>query len=205
MKKMIALCAPAVVAIICMALTYPGNAQEQEWDISMREVIESETPAVVDYELPKAGVAELSFQEQEPTELISQESVISHNLNLDDGEINELIQIAAAEANTEDVTGQALVMCVVLNRLKDEEFPDSIYEVLRQKVNGRYQFSPIKNGTFWSVEVNVKTYKALELVLSGWDESRGATYFCSPDAAKKWHEENLEFVFQYGCHRFYVE
>lgn len=188
MRRMLAICTPAIIGIACMALTYDGKAQETPKPIPKTNTYT--------YQPTKAGAAliDLLHRESEPA-----------GMQLDDGEVNILLQIAAAEADTQGVTGQALVMRVVLNRMEIEEFPDSIYEVVYQKQNGRYQFSTIADQSFYVAEVTKDSYEALELVLSGWDESRGALYFCSLKSAPKWHESNLKFLFQYGNHRFYTE
>lgn len=117
-----------------------------------------------------------------------------------DGEDSEiLLKIAMAEAEGESVEGKALVMLVVLNRAWSEQFPDSIEEVVFQK----NQFSPTApGGRYWTTEPDEGCYEALELVMSGWDESQGAMYFEST-GRDGWHSRTLEFLFQYGGHKFY--
>lgn len=39
--------------------------------------------------------------------------------------------------------------------------------------------------------------------MDGWDESWGALYFESADNEQGWHSRSLEFLFQYGGHKFY--
>lgn len=112
-----------------------------------------------------------------------------------------LAKIAMAEAESEDTEGKALVMLVVLNRVWDDEFPDTIEEVIFQKG----QFSPISNGRYDEVEPDEDCYRALQLIQTGgWDESHGATYFESKSVST-WHSENLTFLFKHGKHYFYKE
>ncbi len=112
-----------------------------------------------------------------------------------------LMKIAMAEAEDEDTEGKALVMRVVLNRVKSREFPDSIKKVIYQE----RQFSPIVNGRFDRVEPNKDCQKALDMIAEdGWDESRGALYFESKSAST-WHEDNLQFLFRHGNHFFYTD
>ena len=59
-----------------------------------------------------------------------------------------LAQIAMAEAEGEDTEGKALVMLVVLNRVKADGFPDSVEDVIYQAG----QFSPVASGRFDRVE-----------------------------------------------------
>lgn len=110
-----------------------------------------------------------------------------------------LAKIAMAEAEGEDVEGKALVILVVLNRVWTDEFPGTIHDVIYQK----RQFSPIANGRFDRVEPDDECYEALEMVMSGWDESDGALYFESEKSADNWHSRHLEYLFTHGGHRFY--
>lgn len=112
-----------------------------------------------------------------------------------------LAQIAMAEAEGEDIEGKALVMRVVLNRVSDDWFPNSIEAVIYQ-VN---QFSPIAEGRFDQVKPDWDCWTALKMIEFGqWDESQGATYFESKSEST-WHSENLDFLFQHGNHYFYRE
>ena len=56
----------------------------------------------------------------------------------------DLVYIIHAEAGNQDLTGKKLVADVVLNRVWDDRFPDSIHDVIFQPG----QFSPIENGAF---------------------------------------------------------
>ena len=112
-----------------------------------------------------------------------------------------LAKIAMAEAEGEDTEGKALVMLVVLNRVKADGFPDSVEDVIYQA----RQFSPVASGRFDRVEPDFDCWQALSLIaLDGWDESMGATYFES-ESESTWHEEHLEFLFQHGNHYFYTD
>lgn len=117
-----------------------------------------------------------------------------------DGEESQmLMKIAMAEAEGETVEGKALVMLVVLNRVWDSGFPNTIEEAIFQPK----QFSPVREGgRYYTTEPNEECYEALELVQNGWDESGGALYFESCENSS-WHSENLEFLYQVGNHKFY--
>lgn len=110
-----------------------------------------------------------------------------------------LMKIAMAEAEGESVEGKALVILVVLNRVWSENFPDTIEEVIFQP----RQFSPVKEGgRYYTTEPDEDCYRALLMVMYGWDESCGALYFESCDGGS-WHSENLDFLYQVGNHKFY--
>lgn len=122
-----------------------------------------------------------------------------HSRDWDGEDSRILLKIAMAEAEGESVEGKALVMLVVLNRVWSEAFPDSIEAVVFQE----NQFSPVaEGGRYWTTEPDAGCYEALELVMDGWDESQGALYFEST-GKDGWHSRNLEYLFEYGGHKFY--
>lgn len=93
---------------------------------------------------------------------------------LDD--VKMLAQLCQAEAGNQGLTGMRYVADVVLNRVEDERFPDTIEEVIYQN----NQFSVIKNGAFDKAEsvISDEAYEAAEMELnSRLDE--GIIYFSS--------------------------
>lgn len=112
-----------------------------------------------------------------------------------------LMKIAMAEAEGEDTEGKALVMRVVLNRVKSREFPDTIKKVIYQE----RQFSPVSNGRFDRVEPDDDCRRAFDMIQNErWDKSRGALYFESKSKST-WHQDNLHFLFRHGNHYFYTD
>lgn len=123
--------------------------------------------------------------------------IMSRDWGAEDSEI--LLKIAMAEAEGESTEGKALVMLVVLNRVWSDQFPDTVEAVVFEPK----QFSPVREGgRYWTTEPDGDCYEALELVMQGWDESGGALYFESCENSS-WHSENLEYLYQYGNHKFY--
>lgn len=119
-----------------------------------------------------------------------------------------LLRIVEAEATGEDVKGRMLVANVVLNRVNcTTEFPDNITDVVFDTVGGVYQFSPVKDGRYWSVGISDKTREAVHRVLCGEDESQGALYFMARQYADAdnvvWFDSSLTYLFAYGEHEFF--
>lgn len=56
-----------------------------------------------------------------------------------------MVQIVHAEAGNQDLLGRRLVADVVLNRVDNEAFPDTVYEVIYQPG----QFTPVRNGSIY--------------------------------------------------------
>lgn len=128
-------------------------------------------------------------------------------ISLSQSDKNILLRIVEAEATSEDVKGRMLVANVILNRVKNKNFPGSVEKVVFQRVGGVYQFSPIKDGRYYSVKISSKTKTAVERVLNGEDHSNGALYFMARRKAKgsnvKWFDSHLTFLMQYGNHEFF--
>lgn len=118
-----------------------------------------------------------------------------------------LERIVEAEAGGEDHKGKVLVANVVLNRVKSKSFPSTIKEVVFAHRGSTYQFSPIYDGRYYTVNISDDTKKAVKDALNGIDPSQGALYFMerayadSDNAA--WFDRCLTRLFGYHCHEFY--
>ena len=147
-------------------------------------------------------------------EKISKERVLSANvitktrkIRVTQSEYDNLLRIVEAEAGGEDLVGKMLVANVILNRVEDKNFPNSINEVIFQSNNGVTQFSPISDGRFYTVKISEETIEAVNLVLQGEDNSQGALYFAARKSAgekkMRWFDEKLQWLFAYGGHEFF--
>ncbi len=160
------------------------------------------------------GIANMAASGQRIVEYdsLERESIYSKasaaGFYIDEQDLEVLCRIVEAEAGGEDETGKLLVANVVLNRVKSEDFPDTVTEVVFQQEKGVSQFSPVGNGRIWSVDISEETYHAVERALGGEDVSQGALYFAARKYADsdriKWFDENLTFLFEHGGHEFFV-
>lgn len=118
-----------------------------------------------------------------------------------------LYKIVEAEAGGEDRTGKILVANVVLNRLENEKFPNTIEGVVFQREGGVAQFSPVANGKYEKAVPKEETIEAVEAALRGEDYSEGALYFMARKYADaenvKWFDTGLDKVLEHGGHEFY--
>lgn len=109
------------------------------------------------------------------------------------GPYEVLAQLVQAEAGNQDLMGKRLVADVVLNRIDNEIFPDSLEEVIFQ--NG--QFAVVSNGAFtkagWNIDI--ETYKAVEMEVKH-RTNRDVLYFSR--GKSKYANEH----FKYGDHWF---
>ena len=187
---------PPVIVTALVALIFAVMAISSVVAEADREAAGQQAPPLITLAQPTE--TPWPTAEPQPTPEPTYTSMI-HSYDWDGEDERMLAKIAMAEAEGESVEGKALVILVVLNRVWSDEFPDSIEEVIFQK----NQFSPVdEGGRYWTTEPDAGCYEALELVMGGWDESQGAFYFEST-GRDGWHSQNLEFLFEFGGHKFY--
>ena len=176
-----------IVSIICLIIDSELSDDYTEEEVTTQES-EDNTDTVIETR---------PNEEAQAIKPPVKEDKLSSDWGDDDAEL--LVRIAMAEAGNQSTIGKALVIRVILNRVQDESFPNTIREVIYQK----HQFSPIANGSFDRVVPTEDCWKALEMVSQGWDESQGALYFESFKNDDNWHSRNLQFLFKYQDHKFY--
>lgn len=154
----------SLTSMVAFAFSFTGTPADEvdETEMIVRAVVSEEADA-----MPTMEPITTTGQEQE---MVKNEQSKIGSMDWDSDDAYRLAKIAMAEAESEDTEGKALVMLVVLNRVWDDEFPDTIEEVIFQKG----QFSPISNGRYDEVEPDEDCYRALQLIQTGgWDESHG--------------------------------
>ena len=117
-------------------------------------------------------------------------------------EVYWLSKIISAESAGESLLGQIAVGDVILNRVKSNQFPNTIYSVIFDKKYG-VQFSPTADGRIYASP----TYTAIlaaKICLEGVSLSDDAMYFLNPRAAESnWIVKNRQYVYTIGNHDFY--
>lgn len=184
-------------------MAFANSFSEVSADQILEQKVVSELTAAFKPEAitePVQTVTEIAPTEKpEDEETVYQSNIGSMDWDAEDAFL--LAKIAMAEAESEDTEGKALVILVVLNRVWDDKFPDTIEDVIYQPG----QFSPVANDRFDEVEPDADCWAALDLImLDKWDESYGATYFESKSEST-WHSKNLDFLFRHGRHYFYMD
>lgn len=129
-------------------------------------------------------------------------------IEVSEQDIDVLMRIVEAEAGGEDVMGKLLVANVVLNRVQDGHFPDTVTEVVYQRNSRVAQFSPVADGRIDRVKISEETREAVYSALYGEDISKGALYFMARGIADTdradWFDNNLTLLFSYGGHDFFL-
>lgn len=112
-------------------------------------------------------------------------------------DINLLARIIYAESRGEPYSGQVAVGAVVLNRVRNSSFPNTIAGVIYQSG----AFDAVSDGQI-NYTPNSTAKKAAQDAMNGWDPSYGAIYYFNPaTATNKWIWSRPHTI-TIGNHRF---
>lgn len=141
-----------------------------------------------------------------PGDVLQIPEALSYADRLSRGDVSreELLLMAKlihAEARGESFEGQVAVGAVILNRIGSPHFPKTIAEVILQKNNNVYQFSPVGDGSI-NLEPDEKAFKAAEQALAGYDPTGGALFFYNPEISNDAWIRTLPVVKKIGNHVF---
>lgn len=109
-----------------------------------------------------------------------------------------LSRIINAESGNQPLEGKIAVGNVVMNRVRDPKFPDTLYDVLFQK----NQFSPAASGSIYH-EPNEESVVAAMLVMDGAQVTPNALFFNAAGATRSYAARNRTYVTTIGDHAFY--
>jgi N-acetylmuramoyl-L-alanine amidase len=123
--------------------------------------------------------ATATIQPGQVLKLPAQTSGSPAKLTLGQSDLDLLARLVSAEASGEPFEGQVAVAATILNRLKDDRYPNTIYGVIYQINHGRYQYSPVLDGRI-KQPATASSYRAVQTALTGWDPSNGANGFYNP-------------------------
>jgi N-acetylmuramoyl-L-alanine amidase len=101
------------------------------------------------------------------------------------GDHDLMARLITAEAESEPYNAKVAVGAVVLNRIKDSRFPNTIKDVIYEKSNGYYQFTPVENGWIYKPASESAKQAAYD-ALNGKDPSNGALFYFDDSATNKW-------------------
>lgn len=177
--------------------TVPGEINEvMEQPQGETEQIEEERIESINEQIAGIAAEELLLQEAAATR-----TTAAIQYTTQDYEV--LTRIVQAESGGCDMKGRILIANVIFNRVRSDEFPDTITEVVYQKS----QFSPVSDGSMKKCKVTPETIEAVDRALTGEDYSQGALYFMNRKLSSSrnvsWFDRNLTYLFQYDRHEFF--
>ena len=112
-------------------------------------------------------------------------------------DLNLLSRLVYGEARGEPYNGQVAVAAVVLNRVKNSSFPNTIAGVIYQKG----AFDVVSDGQI-NLTPNDTAKKAAQDALNGWDPTNGAIYYFNPSTATNKWIWSRPMTVTIGKHRF---
>ena len=113
-------------------------------------------------------------------------------------EVQLLARIIAAEARGEPLAGQVAVGSVILNRVQDPAFPNTLSGVIFQPS----AFESVSNGLFYQRSPTRQEIRAALTALNGWDPTYGAIYFWEPAKSTSRWIWSRQVVRRIGGHLF---
>lgn len=118
---------------------------------------------------------------QEPSRGSVYRGVIAYSLS----DLDLLARLITAEADGEPYEAKVGVGAVVINRVKDYRFPNTIKDVIYEKTDGYYQFTPVENGWI-NRPASEDAKKAAYDALHGSDPTHGALFYFDDSATNAW-------------------
>lgn len=100
------------------------------------------------------------------------------NTALRQSERDLLARLVSAESKGEPYEGMVAVAAVILNRIKDPKFPNTLQGVVYETD----AFEPVSNGTIYNPPEEA-ALRAAQDAMNGWDPTNGALYFWNPATA----------------------
>ncbi|NLH96697.1 MAG: spore cortex-lytic enzyme [Clostridiaceae bacterium] len=117
----------------------------------------------------------------------------------DSRDLNLLARLIHGEARGEPYIGQVAVGAVVLNRVRDPRFPNTIAGVIYQPG----AFDVVDDGQI-NLPPNETAIKAARDALNGWDPTYGCVYYYNPATATSSWIWSRQVVLKIGKHNFAI-
>lgn len=112
-------------------------------------------------------------------------------------EVEKMARVVHGEARGESYIGKVAVAAVILNRLDDPSFPDSVEDVILQT----NAFTAVHDGQY-DLKPNSYAYRAVIDAIQGWDPTYGSVYYYNPDLATNTWIFSRQSVTKIGNHLF---
>ena len=129
--------------------------------------------------------------------IYSSSSGSSSSSSSNSSNVNLLARLIYGEARGEPYTGQVAVGAVVMNRVKNSSFPNTVSGVIYQSG----AFDAVKDGQI-NLSPDSTAKKAAQDAINGWDPSYGAIYYFNPSTATNKWIWSRPMTVTIGRHRF---
>lgn len=129
--------------------------------------------------------------------IFSSSSSGSSSTSVSSSSLNLISRFVYAESRGEPYKGQVAVAAVILNRVRDSRFPNTVSGVVYQSG----AFSCVSDGQI-NLSPNDTAKKAAQDAMNGWDPSLGAVYYFNPNTATNKWIWSRPMTVTIGKHRF---
>ena len=124
---------------------------------------------------------------------------VSYASGSNTSDIQLMARAINGEARGEPYEGQVAVGAVILNRVKNSQFPNTVAGVIYQSG----AFTAVSDGQInVPIEENSSVYKAARDAMNGWDPTGGCIYYFNPNTATNKWIWSRPLVKVIGKHRF---
>lgn len=206
--KTVLIAAGMLLILSGISLQMPEEAQtlwEEIPDEEIHTYIEKEEQAedmAVDGPIQEVEYAEIRQPAEELPSAAGQVVCFTYE------EAQLLMKMAQAEAGNQGIDGMWLVMSVAVNRVRSENYPDNIIDVINQKAKTKsgtiiYQFSSVADGRINEQTVlSYEVHEALTMIESG-EVAKEVIAFEVKDSTAL--DKYFKYAFTFRDHRFYTE
>ncbi|MFT8319762.1 MAG: cell wall hydrolase [Bacillus sp. (in: firmicutes)] len=133
--------------------------------------------------------------------LIAGETMILPNATISATDKDLMARLVHAEAVGEPYAGKVAVAVVILNRVKSNQFPNTVREVIYQVTDGHYAFTPVQNGQI-NKSADAASKRAVNEAIALDGSGNGSLFFYNPKtSSSKWILSRSVTV-EIGNHRF---
>ena len=186
------------------------KAEEEARKIAEEEAKREEAKKEAAKRAEEEKKAEEAKKKAEEAKKKAEDDKNAYNIKMTDKDKENLYRLVQSEVGYMDEKSKLFVASVVLNRVKNKSFPNTVTGVVmaHNPRTGVYQFSPVKpGGRFWKCQATKETKKAVDKVLKNGDYSKGAIAFVAKRyttaRASSWFDNTLHHLFHHNGQDYY--
>ncbi|MDP4083213.1 MAG: cell wall hydrolase [Bacillota bacterium] len=128
-------------------------------------------------------------------------NIVIPNSTVSDADKELMARLVHAEAVGEPYAGKVAVATVILNRVSNPNFPNTVRGVIYQISNGHYAFTPVQNGQI-NQPADAASKEAVNEALAFRGQGKGSLFFYNPKTAVSQWILSRTVTVTIGNHRF---
>ncbi|MFE8697569.1 cell wall hydrolase [Cytobacillus sp. FJAT-53684] len=190
-----------LLIVPALAVTLFGFSSQSNAATNVHQVHKGDTYWTIanNYGIPVASLMKANNKSSDL--LLTGEKLVIPNTAISEADKKLMARLVSAEAKGEPYAGKVAVATVILNRVDSSLFPNTVKEVIYQKVSGHYAFTPVQNGEI-NHQADTASMKAVEEALAFRGQGRGSLYFYNPKTSTSKWILSRQVTIKIGNHRF---